>query len=56
MTALPKGEGLEAALRRGSATAAMVVARRGCASAMPDEESLSAFLSSHEMTFNPTGV
>ncbi len=56
VAALLKGEGLEAALRRGSATAAMVVARRGCASAMPDGESLAAFLSSHEMTFKPTRV
>lgn len=48
------GESIEAALRRGSAAAAMVVSRRGCASAMPDAAELSSFLSSHAMTFNPT--
>lgn len=45
---------LEDAIRRGSAAAAMVVSRRGCASAMPTAEQLDAFMSSSEMTLNPT--
>ena len=44
----------EDAIRQGSAAAAMVVSRRGCASAMPDSTELTAFLSSHKMTLNPT--
>lgn len=45
---------LEDAIRRGSAAAAMVVSRRGCASAMPTAEQLEAFLASSTMTLNPT--
>lgn len=56
VAALLKGETLEESIRRGSAAAAMVVARRGCASAMPDDDSLATFLSSHEMTLSPTKV
>ena len=54
VAALLNGEALEEALRRGSAAAAMVVSRRGCASAMPDNAALTTFLSSHQMTSNPT--
>ncbi len=56
VAALLQGRDLEEAIRRGSATAAMVVARRGCASAMPDSEALEAFLSTQQMTSNPTRV
>ena len=56
VAALLRGEVLEEAIRRGAATAAMVVARRGCASAMPDSEALEKFLSVQKMTFNPTRI
>lgn len=54
MAALLKRETLEEAVRCGSAAAAMVVSRRGCASAMPDSAELTTFLSSQQMTSNPT--
>lgn len=47
---------IEDAIRRGSAAAAIVVSRRGCASAMPTAEQLDAFLSSSTMTLNPPGT
>ncbi|NIA69773.1 5-dehydro-2-deoxygluconokinase [Pelagibius litoralis] len=56
VAALLKGAALEEAIRRGSAAAAMVVSRRGCASAMPDSAELTTFLSSQTMTSNPTRV
>ncbi len=54
--ALLQGHALEEAIRRGSAAAAMVVSRRGCASAMPTTEQLDTFLSSSTMTLNPTRI
>ena len=44
LTSLAQGRMIEAALQRGSACAAMVVARPGCASAMPMRAELEAFL------------
>ncbi len=44
---LAKGLPLRAAVLRGSAAAAMVVARVGCAPAMPTEAELDAFLENH---------
>ena len=41
---------LHAAVLRGSAAAAYVVARAGCASAMPDKQQLDDFMLSHEIT------
>ena len=41
---------VHAALLQGSAAAAYVVARPGCASAMPDKQQLEEFMLSHEMT------
>ena len=41
---------VHAAVLRGSAAAAYVVARVGCASAMPDKRELDEFMLSHEMT------
>ncbi|SLN66180.1 5-dehydro-2-deoxygluconokinase [Roseisalinus antarcticus] len=47
VTALARGLPLPEAVLRGSATAAMVVARVGCAPAMPTTEELDAFLATH---------
>lgn len=47
LSGLAMGQGLREAVLRGSACAAMVVARPGCAGAMPDEPDLRAFLASH---------
>jgi len=44
LAALAQGRALREAVLRGSAAAAMVVARVGCAPAMPDEAELDAFL------------
>ena len=44
IAALAMGQGTEDAVRRGSAAAAMVVSRVGCAPAMPTTEELDAFL------------
>ncbi len=44
MAALARGEGLESAVRQGSAVAAMVVSTVGCAPAMPDRAALSGFI------------
>lgn len=41
---LLKGEDLEAAVRFGAAAAALVVSRRGCASAMPNTQETEAFM------------
>ena len=54
IAALLTGEAMEEAMRRGAAAAAIVVSRRGCASAMPDGAELAAFLSSNDMTLPPT--
>jgi 5-dehydro-2-deoxygluconokinase len=45
--ALAEGRGLREAVLRGSAAAAMVVARVGCAPAMPTRADLDAFLAEH---------
>ncbi|MDP2120075.1 MAG: 5-dehydro-2-deoxygluconokinase [Hoeflea sp.] len=47
LAALSEGRALEDAVLRGSACAAIVVARPGCAPAMPTAAQLEAFLSSH---------
>ncbi|PWR04579.1 5-dehydro-2-deoxygluconokinase [Meridianimarinicoccus roseus] len=47
LAALTGGRPLEEAVLRGSACAAIVVARPGCAPAMPDTEDLRAFLAAH---------
>lgn len=44
------GAALEQAVERASAAAAYVVARRGCAFAMPDQAELDHFVQSHSMT------
>ena len=44
------GAALEQAVERASAAAAYVVARRGCAFAMPDQAELDHFVQSHAMT------
>lgn len=44
LAALARGEGLEPAVRQGSAVAAMVVSAFGCAPAMPDRAALSQFI------------
>ena len=54
--ALLEGRDLSEALRRGAAAAAIVVAKRGCASAMPDRADLESFLASRQMTCEPTKV
>ena len=47
LSGLAAGLDLEAAVLRGSACAAIVVARPGCAPAMPDQVGLDAFLANH---------
>ncbi len=47
IAALADGRDIEAAILRGSASAAMVVARVGCAPAMPTTDELEAFLADH---------
>ncbi len=47
VTGISQGLALEQAVRRGSAAAAIVVTRVGCAPAMPTETELSAFLVAH---------
>jgi 5-dehydro-2-deoxygluconokinase len=44
LAALGQGAGLEAAVRRGAATAAIIVAGVGCAPASPDSAALTAFM------------
>ena len=53
---LLQGEDLARAMRRGAAAAAIVVAKRGCAAAMPDREELEAFMASRQMTQEPVVV
>jgi len=48
LAALLGGASLETAVRRGSAGAALVVSRRGCASAMPNGEEIEALLKSRQ--------
>ena len=47
IAALARGSGLETAVLRGSAAAAMVVARVGCAPAMPTVAELDDFIRQH---------
>jgi 5-dehydro-2-deoxygluconokinase len=47
MASLAAGMGMETAVLRGSACAAIVVAKPGCAPAMPNNEQLEAFLANH---------
>ncbi len=47
VSALSQGQSLRAAVLQGSAAAAMVVARVGCAPAMPDQNEIDAFLADH---------
>ena len=48
MSSLADGHDIAAAVRRGAAAAAMVVSRRGCASAMPDRAALNQFMAGHD--------
>ena len=50
LAALAGGRDIEDALRRGSAAAAIVVGRVGCAPAMPDGPELDRFLAAHSIT------
>jgi 5-dehydro-2-deoxygluconokinase len=50
LAALARGHDLPQALRRGAATAAIIVAGIGCAPASPDRARLEAFLTQHEGT------
>ena len=45
---LQDGLSLEAAIREGSAAAAFVVSKTGCASAMPDTDELASFMAGYE--------
>lgn len=47
VAAVAEGEDIPDAVRRGAATAAIVVSTRGCASAMPDGVALKAFMAQH---------
>jgi 5-dehydro-2-deoxygluconokinase len=47
LAGLAKGHTLDAAVRRGSATAAMIVSGIGCAPASPDSPALETFLAQH---------
>jgi 5-dehydro-2-deoxygluconokinase len=47
LASLSEGRDIREAVLRGSACAAIVVSRPGCAPAMPDTEQLEAFLTSH---------
>ena len=47
IAAVAEGKDVSDAVRRGAATAAMVVSTRGCASAMPDSAALEAFMAQH---------
>lgn len=46
LAGLAQGHGLEAALRRGAATAALIVSGTGCAPASPDSATLARFIAS----------
>jgi 5-dehydro-2-deoxygluconokinase len=48
IAALARGDSLPVAVRRGSATAAIIVAGFGCAPASPDTATLDAFIESHD--------
>ncbi len=47
---------MEQAIGQGSAAAAMVVAQRGCASAMPDQARLTEFIDSHSLSHSPQWI
>ena len=48
MAALHSGVSLNDAVIRGSAAAAIVVSRPGCASAMPDKDTIDAFMAQNK--------
>ena len=50
LAALARGGGIDDALARGSAAAAIVVGRVGCAPAIPDADDLDRFLAAHSMS------
>jgi len=50
VTGIMAGLDLEAAVKRGTAAAAIVVTRVGCAPAMPDEAELQQFMSLNKLT------
>jgi 5-dehydro-2-deoxygluconokinase len=50
LAALARGAGIEDALARGSAAAAVVVGRVGCAPAMPNSDDLDRFLAAHTLS------
>ena len=47
LSSIAAGHDLKAAVLRGSACAAIVVGKPGCAPALPDDAELTAFLASH---------
>jgi 5-dehydro-2-deoxygluconokinase len=53
LIALAGGQSLRESVLRGSATAAIVVTRVGCAPAMPDSAELDAFIAAHPGPSNP---
>jgi sugar/nucleoside kinase (ribokinase family) len=48
--ALADGAGIEDAVRRGAAGAALAVSRRGCAAAMPNGTEIDEFMSSRTIS------
>ncbi|MEM9199827.1 MAG: PfkB family carbohydrate kinase [Pseudomonadota bacterium] len=53
LSGLAAGQSLREAVLRGSACAAIVVSRPGCAAALPDEADLAAFLAAHPGPTDP---
>ena len=53
LAGLAAGDGLEQAVARGAATAALVVTQVGCAPAMPDAAAVGGFMATHAMTGGP---
>ena len=54
LASLVEGDPLETAVCRGSASAAIVVGRVGCAPAMPQKEELDAFMVEHGLLVKDT--
>ena len=50
LAGLAQGHGIEAAVRRGAATAALIVSGTGCAPASPDSATLARFIASFQQT------
>lgn len=56
IASLAEGRDIDDAVKRGSACAAIVVAKPGCAPAMPDSAALEAFLATHPGASTPAQV